>query len=278
MDALSWCPCLLMPMDPKTMVSPEPRILGMNPECLGPTGVLGKCGARPCSYARPNGPQAAGWQDDCVGTKSSSRSLPTSTYLERTKSLWRHGALGASVGTDLSSAAPWNGKDRVGHLVYYNLFGSLRWQSQLMEQGITELEFQPDSNTYSEISQFGPRDPHNFEIPSDLTYDEKDESYYLTPIGALDPLGGGSEEKLVMAVATLKHFHHIEDPGDHDNDGQVKDYCHLDNKTIHSDLVMKCNLDVLTDYCNSDHNGEDSIDLKETFLNECHQDHGRTSR
>ncbi|GMH21871.1 hypothetical protein Nepgr_023714 [Nepenthes gracilis] len=413
-----------------TMVSPEPRILGMNPECLGARLVsLGKVGQ---GRAVTRGPMVSrvinqllsaaewgelyylfinmppehgdiqptfcqiipltaavivvsssdGWQDDCVGTKSSSRSLPASTYLERTKSLWRHGALGASVGTDLSSAAPLNGKDRVGHLVYYNLFGSLRWQSQLMEQGITELEFQPggvtsilqlndlkkcpgpstkelrnplrrssmlmvwpddsdylhslamgrdpvsqfskgqavtqqpeqienaaailkkengqfrlewplsqanleeefvdphencssiqvDSDTYSDsISQFGPaRDPHNFEIPSDLSYDEKDESYYLTPIGALDPLGGGvSEEKLVMAVATVKHFHHIEDPGDHDNDGQVKDYCHLDNKTIHSDLVVKCDLDVLTDYCNSDHNGEDSIDLKETFLNEC---------
>ncbi|GMH31102.1 hypothetical protein Nepgr_032945 [Nepenthes gracilis] len=148
-----------------------------------------------------------GWQDDCVGTKSSSWSLPASTYLERTKSFLRHGALGASVSTDLSSAAPLNGKDQVGHLVCYNLFGSLRWRIQLREQGITELDFH-----------------------------EKDASYYLTPIGAFDPIGGGlSEEMLVMAVATVTHFHHIEDPGDHDNDGQV---------------------------------GEPP-DLKETFLNEC---------
>ncbi|GMH02699.1 hypothetical protein Nepgr_004538 [Nepenthes gracilis] len=238
-----------------TMVSPEPRILGMNPECLRVRlGSLGNAGQ---GRAVTRGPMVSkiislteavivesssdGWQNDCVGTMSSSRSLPASTYLERTKSFLRHGALGSSVGTDLSSAAPLNGKNQVGHLVCYNLFGSLRWRIQLREQGITELDFL-----------------------------EKDASYYLTPVGAFDPIGGGlSEETLVMAVATVTHFHHIEDPGDHDNDGQVKDYCHLDNKTIHSDLVVKCNLDVLTDYCNSDRNGEDSIDLKETFLNEC---------
>ncbi|GMH31361.1 hypothetical protein Nepgr_033204 [Nepenthes gracilis] len=45
---------------------------------------------------------------------SSSRSLPASTYLERTKTILRHGALGASVGIDLSSTAPGNGKDRTG--------------------------------------------------------------------------------------------------------------------------------------------------------------------
>ncbi|GMH23262.1 hypothetical protein Nepgr_025105 [Nepenthes gracilis] len=54
------------------------------------------------------------WKDDCVGTMSNSRSLPASTYLERTKTILRHGALGASVGTNLSSAAPRNGKDRIG--------------------------------------------------------------------------------------------------------------------------------------------------------------------
>ncbi|GMH01477.1 hypothetical protein Nepgr_003316 [Nepenthes gracilis] len=83
---------------------------------------------------------------------------------------------------------------------------------------------QVDSDPYSDsISQFGPaRDPHNFEIPSDLSYDEKDESYYLTPIGALGPLGGGlSEETLAIAVATVTQFHHVEDPGDPDNDGQI---------------------------------------------------------
>ncbi|GMH01398.1 hypothetical protein Nepgr_003237 [Nepenthes gracilis] len=64
-----------------------------------------------------------GWKDDCIGTLSSSRSLPASTYLEHTKTSMRHGALGASVGTDLSSVAPLNGKDRAGHLVCYNMFG-----------------------------------------------------------------------------------------------------------------------------------------------------------
>ncbi|GMH09408.1 hypothetical protein Nepgr_011249 [Nepenthes gracilis] len=198
-----------------TMVSPEPRILGMNPECLGVRlGSLGNAGQ---GRAVTRGPMVSkvinqlltaaewgelyylfidmppehgdiqltfgqiipwteavnvennsdGWQDDCVGTMSSSRSLPAFTYLERTKSFLRHGALGASVGTDLSSAAPLNGKDQVGHLVCYNLFGSLRWRIQLREQG---------------------------------------------------------EETLVMAVATVTHFHHVEDPGDHDNDGQVKAY------------------------------------------------------
>ncbi|GMH13051.1 hypothetical protein Nepgr_014892 [Nepenthes gracilis] len=36
--------------------------------------------------------------------------------------------------------APWNGKDRVGHLVYYNLFGSLRWQVDSWSRN-SELEF-----------------------------------------------------------------------------------------------------------------------------------------
>ncbi|GMH20802.1 hypothetical protein Nepgr_022644 [Nepenthes gracilis] len=54
------------------------------------------------------------WKDDCVGTMSSSRSLPASTYLERTKIILGYGALGASVGTDLSSVALGNGKDRTG--------------------------------------------------------------------------------------------------------------------------------------------------------------------
>ncbi|GMH06945.1 hypothetical protein Nepgr_008785 [Nepenthes gracilis] len=72
------------------------------------------------------------------------------------------------------------------------------------------------------------------DMPPEHDFLEKDASYYLTPIGAFDPIGGGlSEETLVMAMATVTHFHHVEDPGDHDNDGQVKAY------------------------------------LKETFLNEC---------
>ncbi|GMH29153.1 hypothetical protein Nepgr_030996 [Nepenthes gracilis] len=52
------------------------------------------------------------WKDDCVGTMSSSRSLPASTYLECTKTILRQGTLGASVGTKLSSTIAGNGKDR----------------------------------------------------------------------------------------------------------------------------------------------------------------------
>ncbi|GMH31043.1 hypothetical protein Nepgr_032886 [Nepenthes gracilis] len=70
-------------------------------------------------------------------------------------------------GTDLSSAAHLNGKDRAGHPVCYNMFGLfgnkelyqntfgteekhdqfLRWRFQLMEKGIKELDFKPDGVT-----------------------------------------------------------------------------------------------------------------------------------
>ncbi|GMH13365.1 hypothetical protein Nepgr_015206 [Nepenthes gracilis] len=73
----------------------------------------------------------------------------------------------ASVGTDLFSAAPLNGKDRAGYPICYNMFGLfgnkelfqntrgteekhdqfLRWRFQLMEKGIKELTFQPGDVT-----------------------------------------------------------------------------------------------------------------------------------
>ncbi|GMH13535.1 hypothetical protein Nepgr_015376 [Nepenthes gracilis] len=43
-----------------------------------------------------------GWKDGCVGTLSSSRSLPAATYSESTKTSMRHGAQGASVGMKIS--------------------------------------------------------------------------------------------------------------------------------------------------------------------------------
>ncbi|GMH27158.1 hypothetical protein Nepgr_029001 [Nepenthes gracilis] len=192
-----------------------------------------------------------------------------------------------------SSSSSWSGGDCSENDEFLSL-GSSSYgvcSSELIDPYESCSSIQVDSDTYSDsISQFGSaRDHHNFEMQSDLWYDEKDESYYSTPIGAFDPLGGGlSEDKFVMAVATVKqskirfgfnriceaclpekNFHHIEDPCDNDNYGQVKDYHHLDNKTIHSDLVVECDLDVPTDYCNSDLHGEDSIDFKEAFLNEC---------
>ncbi|GMH17844.1 hypothetical protein Nepgr_019685 [Nepenthes gracilis] len=97
-----------------TMVSPEHRLLEMNPMCLGVKlvsfGFAGK------SREVMQGPMVSGdsWKDDCVGTLSNSQSLRASTHLERTKTIFGHGALGASVGTDLSSTAPGKGKDRTG--------------------------------------------------------------------------------------------------------------------------------------------------------------------
>ncbi|GMH15220.1 hypothetical protein Nepgr_017061 [Nepenthes gracilis] len=47
-------------------------------------------------------PALSKWKDGCVGTLSSSRSPPTFIYLECTKTSMRHGALGASVGMQIS--------------------------------------------------------------------------------------------------------------------------------------------------------------------------------
>ncbi|GMH05044.1 hypothetical protein Nepgr_006884 [Nepenthes gracilis] len=128
-----------------TMVSPEHRLLEMNPVRLGVKLV---------SFG-------------FAGQGVHSGSLLTSTYLERTKTSMRHGALGASVGTDLSSTAPLNGNDWAGHPVCYSMFGLFgnkelfqntfrteekhdqfwRWRFQLMEKGIKELDFQPGGVT-----------------------------------------------------------------------------------------------------------------------------------
>ncbi|GMH04197.1 hypothetical protein Nepgr_006036 [Nepenthes gracilis] len=163
---------------------------------------------------------------------------------------------------------------------------------------------QADSETSSDrLSQFGTaRDYHDFDMQTDLWNDEKDEGYYLTPVGGFDPSGGSSQDKFVMTSDIEKQskipfdfnniskgfesedsledqFQFCRTSTDNDNYGQAQDTYNMDIKLIHPDQGIKWNLGVRTDYSNLepickccagsealDH--DDSLDLKAAVVNE----------
>ncbi|GAB2211021.1 hypothetical protein Droror1_Dr00016312 [Drosera rotundifolia] len=114
-------------------------------------------------------------------------------------------------------------------------------------------ELRSDASS-DELSQFGTaRDYHEFDMQTDLWHDDRDEGYYFSPISALDPFCCQSEDKFVTEVDNkaetppfgsdyisekLRSPYNFDCSRDPLQFFQVtteinKDYCHLNDKTIH---------------------------------------------
>lgn len=152
---------------------------------------------------------------------------------------------------------------------------------------------QAGSDTSSErLSQFGTaRDYHEFDMKTDLWYDDKDDGPYMTPcFGGMDPLGCPSEDKFIMTLETGSlsrnpfSFNHLSDASEENNgcmeylflshrtstesdnvdDGLVKRCCHLNEKIYPEEGVKWDHGHV--DY---NYNGEDAdSSLKDDILKE----------
>ncbi|XP_021769192.1 serine/threonine-protein kinase ppk5-like [Chenopodium quinoa] len=151
---------------------------------------------------------------------------------------------------------------------------------------------QADSDASSDrMSQFGTaREYNDFDMQTDLWYDDKDDGPYMTPsFGGLDPFGCPSEDKFVMTSGMVNNlsrspfsFNRLSDDSeevDHHyidypfqphkmstevvDNGQVKDCYHLDEK---NSTEVRIKWDLGRNGC-SDREDSDS-NVKETILNE----------
>jgi len=161
---------------------------------------------------------------------------------------------------------------------------------------------QAGSDTSSErLSQFGTaRDYHEFDMKTDLWYDDKDDGPYMTPsFGGIDPFGCPSEDKFIMSLETgslLRNpfsFNQLSDESEENNGhmeypfqshrtstesdnfdgGLVKTCCHL-NEKLYPEEGVKWDLRRIG--CNEEGESADSS-LKDDILKELESNIGRQS-
>ncbi|GAB2299519.1 hypothetical protein Dimus_033585 [Dionaea muscipula] len=146
------------------------------------------------------------------------------------------------------------------------------------------------------LSQFGTaREYSDFDMQTDLWYDDKDEGYYFSPVGGFDPFGCQSEDKFVTVahnksevprfgsqhlsegLQSQVNFNHVKDPlqisrasPEVERYGHI-DYYHLDDNIIPHDQGVNIgfnNPDPHKSFVEAKGLERcDSLDLKEAILN-----------